>query len=141
MSVYASLVDMLARFPEAELVQLTDEAGAGMIDEPEVAQAVASAGALIDAYLAKAYQLPLAVAHPVLVDLACALARFNLWQKRGSPTETVEKGQAAALKTLREIAQGLIKIDAGAEQLPPRDGAVLMGGGEAVFTRERMKGF
>lgn len=139
MPAYATLDDMLARFQESELVQLTDEAGAGTIDQDKVDQAIVAASGTIDAYLAGAYKLPLATVHPTLVDLACDMARFRLC--RGNPTEGVERAHTAAMKTLREIAAGTIKIDSGVEEHVERPGAVLIEGADRIFSRDRMKGF
>lgn len=139
MPVYASLADLLARFREEELIQLTDDAGNGSIDEAKVAQALTSADATIDAHLAAAYQLPLARVPGILTDLGCAIARFNLY--RDAPPELVGKNHDRAIATLRDIAKGIVKIDAGAPEQEPRDGAVLMGDGEPLFTRDKMKGF
>jgi phage gp36-like protein len=138
-AVYATLADLLARFDEAELVQLTDEAGAGVVNQARVDRALRSAAGTIEAHLAAAYQLPLTRIPDVLVDLACDIAIHRLY--RTAPPELVEKRFTEANKTLVGIAAGRVKIDAGVQEQTPRDGAVLIGDGEAIFTREKMRGF
>ena len=139
MPVYARLADLLARFREDELIQLTDDAGDGVVDQARIDQALTSADGIIDSHLAAAYQLPLARIPDVLEDIACDIARFRLY--RDAPTEPVDKNYARAIEALKNIAKGLIKLDAGAPEQTPRDGAVLIGDGDALFTRDRMKGF
>lgn len=142
MPAYAALSDLLARFPEHELVQATDDVGVGAVNAATVAEAIERASSTIDAYLAATYQLPLASVPGIVVDLACDIARFRLWTRRGSPTESVERNHSAAIRTLEQIAKGTLKIDAGAREQPARDGAVIVEGDDGrVFGRESLKGF
>jgi phage gp36-like protein len=139
MPVYASLAALVARFREDELIQLTDDAGVGEVDQGRIDQALTSADGIIDAHLASAYQLPLARIPEVLVDIACDIARFRLY--RDAPPELVDKNYRTALEGLTKIAKGLMKIDAGMIEQSARDGAVLVGDADAVFTRDRMQGY
>lgn len=139
MPAYAALSDLLERYEERELVQLTDDAGAGTIDQARVDRALTAATATIEGYLAGTYQLPLSRVPDNLIDICCEIARFKLW--RTTPPDNVEKGNSAALKTLEQIAKGLIKIDAGAREQPAREGAIVTEGGDRVFGRDRLKGF
>lgn len=139
MPIYASLADLLARFRELDLIQLTDDAGVGEVDQDKINQALTSADATIDGFLAARYQLPLARVPGNIVDIACDLARYDLY--RDEPTEAVKDRRKAAMRMLEQIASGVIKIDAGAPEQPPRDGAILVGDGCAEFTRDKMKGF
>lgn len=135
--MYATLADMLARFDEAELVQLTDEANTGAIDQARVAVALADAATRIDGYVAVKYRAGAPV--PLLTTIACALARHALYRK--APPEVVVDAQKEALATLRDIAKGVIKLDAGEEALPARDGAILVERPDRVFGRERLSGY
>jgi phage gp36-like protein len=139
MPAYATLADLLDRFPEAELIQLTDDAGAGSVDQARIDRALTAASATIDGYLAAQYQLPLARVPDNVIDICCDIARFKLW--RTTPPENVEKANAAALKTLEQISKGVIKIDAGMREQPARDGAIVVEGGERIFGRDSMKGY
>jgi phage gp36-like protein len=139
MPFYNSLDDLLARYREEELIQLTDDAGAGTIDEVRIDQARASTAGIIEAHLAATYQLPLVRIPDVLIDVACDICRFKLY--RDSPPELVEKNYGRAIDTLKAIAAGRVKIDAGAPEQAPRDGAILMGESDPLFTRDRMRGF
>ncbi len=50
---YATVKDMVARFSELEVIQLTDRNQDGLIDEDVAAVALADATAEIDAYLGR----------------------------------------------------------------------------------------
>src|SRR3546814_7856245 len=90
--LYASVQDLINRFTEAELIQVTDETGTGVVDQARVDQALAAASATIDSYLRPRYRLPLASVPVRLIDLACDIARFLL-QHGGDriPTDQAEK--------------------------------------------------
>jgi phage gp36-like protein len=138
-NVYATLADMLDRFEQAELVQLTDEAGAGVIDQAKVAKALASAAGLIDGYVAARHQLPLTTVPALLVDAACDLARFRLW--KSTPPEGVQKAQAAAVKLLEQVSAGKVRLDQGVETEAAREGAIVINDPGRVFSRDTLKGF
>lgn len=142
---YAALSDLLERFEERELIQVTDDAGTGAIDEVRIDRALTAATGTIDGYLAVQYQLPLSRVPGNIVDICCDIARFKLW--RTTPPESVEKANTAALKALEQISRGTIKIDAGMREQPARDGAILTtiddasGDSGRIFGRDRLKGF
>lgn len=101
---YATQADLIARFGEVEISQLADTDGSGEIDAALVARALADADAEIDAALAGRYQLPLASVPPLLVRIACDLARFALYTD--AVTEIVGQRRAAAAKLLGDLAAG-----------------------------------
>src|SRR5271165_430580 len=109
---YATAQDLIDRFGETELVQLTDRSDppAYAIDQAVASSALATASAEMDGYICVKYALPLSAVSPVLVDLACDIARFRLYSVRA--TEEVQKRYDAALARLKEIARGTFKLDA-----------------------------
>ncbi|KQQ85847.1 hypothetical protein ASF65_04740 [Aureimonas sp. Leaf324] len=80
---YASLQDLIDRFGDRELIQLTDRTNrpASVIDQTVVGRALADADALIDGYVGKVHALPLAAVPPALVKTAADIARFYLHSK------------------------------------------------------------
>lgn len=117
---YATLSDLIARFGEAELIQLTDRQGDGIVDQAVIDQALADAGAVIDGYLAGRYSLPLVSVPPILVGYACDLARARLYTD--AAPEIVLKRESDALKFLALAAQG--KINLGSSPEPASDNSV-----------------
>ena len=107
---YATQPDMVVRFGEPELVQLTDrfEAPLGLIDAAVLGQALARAGAEIDSYIATRVALPLATVPARLVDVACDLARYHLYTS--AVPEHVATRYADAIKWLELVAKGVLSL-------------------------------
>jgi len=137
--MYATLADMLARYDEADLVQLTDQAGTGTIDAVRVDTALKSASTRIDGYVATKYRTAGVAVHPLLVDLACTLARYQLF--RDAPPESVVADRKDAIATLEKIASGAVKLDDGASEPPIRDGAIVVSRPDRIFGRDSMSGY
>ena len=110
---YASLADLVARFGELELIQLTDAAGAGQIDAAVVASALADAEALVNGHLGGRYPLPLTTVPPVLTGVVCDLARARLY--KDALPDVVERRHADALRFLSLLGQGKITLGAAPE--------------------------
>lgn len=130
---YCTKQDLIDRFGEDELIQLTDRANLGVIDDTVLNQAIADADAEINGYLAN-YSLPLTTVPTVLVRGACDIARYFLYDD--AATEQVTKRYEAVLKFLGQVAKGVISlgIDASGNKPTPSDGAVMESGGR-VFGR------
>lgn len=136
---YATQQDLIDRFGEEDILQLADRDEDGAIDAAVTAKALADADALIDGYVGKRHDLPLAQVPPLLTRLAVDLAYFFLF--RTGPTEDARKAYDAAQRFLRDIASGAAVLDvAGSE--PARDGQVVLAAGPTrVFDRDTLKGF
>lgn len=138
--MYATLADMLARYDEADLVQLTDQAGSGTIDEARVATALQDATDEIDGYVAAKYRTGTPPVPARLVKIACIIARHALF--RDTAPDAVVKARDAAIAELRDIARGIIKLDDGSgEQLQTRPGAIVVDRRERIFGRDDMGGY
>jgi phage gp36-like protein len=94
---YATLQDLITRFSERRLIQLTDRfvPPAEVIDESVTAEALQHAGDLIDGYVRAIYALPFQTVPPLLNGLACDIAYFRLFQE---PTEEARKRYEDALR-------------------------------------------
>ncbi len=139
-SVYATIADMTARFDAAELVQLTDDAGTGEIDDARVQLAIDQAGTAIDAHVS-AYYKRIDAALPVpaiLTDIACDIARYRLF-RQGVPPEHIKTLFDSAMRQLRDIAAGKLKLDLGEETFEARPGMILVESQERHFTRKSME--
>ena len=79
---YATVEDMVARFSELEVIQLTDRNQDGLIDEDVAAVALADATAEIDAYLGR-FKRPFTDVPPILKRLCCDIARYRLTAANG----------------------------------------------------------
>ncbi|WP_066667354.1 MULTISPECIES: gp436 family protein [unclassified Sphingomonas] len=138
--MYATLADMLARFEESELVQVVDAADlADPVLATRVDAAILRAGTLINAHVAAKYRTGTDPVPPLLTEIACDLARHALY--RSAPPETVVDRRDKAMALLKDIAKGVIKLDAGEEALPERPGAILVERPDRLFGRDRLSGY
>jgi phage gp36-like protein len=138
---YAVLTDLIARFGERELIQLTDRATppADQIDATVAQPALDAAASMIDGYVGAKYALPLPATPPLLTDVACDLARYRLYSDQAP--EAVRDRYKDAILTLRGISEGRIKIDVAAVEPDPRQDVIETSGPERMFSRCRTRGF
>lgn len=139
---YCTLAQLIERYGEPMLVALTEraETPAHEIDADAVARAIADTGALIDGYLKGRYRLPLSETPPLLTDLALTVTVYRL--HRLAASDKVRRDYEDAMKTLREIAAGTVRLDLdGAE--PEGSGAtgVRTNDRKRDMTPDNLKGF
>lgn len=139
---YCTQIQLEARYGAALLVEISDRADVptGTIDADLITRAITDATALIDGYLAGRYALPLATIPALVTDLAQRIAIYYAHSNVAS--EKISKDYEAALRQLKDIASGLIKLDAGGAE-PEGSGAseVRTNEPERPFTAQTMKGF
>ncbi len=120
---YATVQDMIDRFGERELIQLTAGAGAdAIVDADKVERALADAQSLVDGSVGAVYQLPLTgcakpapapgdpgavvmVPPPALTRAVCDVARYYLYDQV-APEHEVFVRYKAAQQTLQSLADG-----------------------------------
>ncbi len=130
---YATQQDLIDRFGEKELLELTDRANTGSINATVVSRALTDADAEINGYLAARYTLPLASVPEVIVRLASDIARFYLYDERA--TEQVSKRYDNAVKLLRSIASGAVTIGVDSQNAQPAtEGGAQTQANDRVFT-------
>ncbi|WP_085908483.1 DUF1320 domain-containing protein [Kiloniella majae] len=96
MMAYADSAEMVKRFKDLELVDLTnqDDPLATTINDDELLVALDDATAEIDAILSPRLVLPLNPVPAVMVSLCCDIARFRLYAN-GAPTEVQNRYDTA----------------------------------------------
>jgi phage gp36-like protein len=116
---YATRPDLELEFGAAELAQLTDRVDGLVIDDAVLAHALEAADAEINVYLAAQYALPLAATTPLLVRLACDIARYRLYD--AAAPEQVRTRYEDARSVLRDIAKGVgsLGLDDSSELVAP----------------------
>lgn len=113
---YASTQNLVDRAGTAMLTELTDRDVplTGAVVEAVAADALVNADAVIDGYLKGRYALPLASTPPLVRDLAVSIALYKL--HRNIVSDKVRADYEDALRQLREIANGIVRLDvAGVE--------------------------
>lgn len=139
---YCTLQQLSDRYGPSMLVALTDRGAVatGAIDDAIVSRALADTDAMIDGYLAGRYVLPLAEVPALLTDLAQVIA---IWKLHPSATDPkIKDDYEHALRSLREIGQGVIKLQvAGVETAGTGGSGARITDRARPFTETNMKGF
>jgi phage gp36-like protein len=107
---YCTQQNLVDRFTEEELIQLTDRTiPATAIDATVVAEAISDADDTINGYIAGRYDLPLSSTPGVLVRNACDLAHYYLYGVNVVP-DVVQKRYDAAIKYLTLLGEGKVTL-------------------------------
>ena len=132
---YCTQQDLIDRFGEAELIQLTDRNQLGLIDGQVTDRAIGDASAEIDGYLAGRYDLPLMETPQTLVRMACDVARYYLFDDRAP--EQIKTRYDNAIRYLNAVAKGDINIGVSAAGDAPAadNGATIVSDGR-TFGRD-----
>jgi len=133
---YSAVADIRDALDEAVLIYLTDDEGAGLVDEDRVTAAIAAADAEIEGYCQKRYDLPFDPVPAIIRTLSVDIAVYKLFTRRGFREDSADKAVAEkyknAVRMLKDIASGVLQIGTGATPHPaPRQ----------VLTRTRTKLF
>lgn len=144
---YVTKSDLIDRYGEDQLIQLTDRAGAGAIDDTVLAAAIADVDAEVDAHLSGRYSLPLSEIPKVLTRAAATIAFAEL--------HTLDLPEVAATRLkwarslLKDIGSGVVRLgdadgDGAAPAVTPSGPAAVSGatsefagGGLGDFVRGR----
>ena len=128
---YCTPQDLIDRFGEDELTQLTDRDALGTLDHAVIERAIDDATAEIDSYLGGRYQLPLNPVPRILTTYAADIARYRLYDE--AAPDQVQRRYDDAQKFLRAAAKGEITlgIDAKGGKATPQSGAEMTSGGRA----------
>lgn len=141
---YVTQQDLIDRFGQAELIQLTDRTNrpATTIDATAVGRHIADAVSMIDGYLGKIYALPLGTVPPALTKVAADLARYFLHGKSAEKDSPVAQAYRDAIRWLENVSKGLIVIEnAGTIPGQAGSGRIQVSAPDRVFSRDSMKGF
>lgn len=136
---YCTRADLEARFGAREIADLLDTEPNGTEDTGRLDGALADADALIDGYLATRYAVPIpAPVPPIVVGIACDLARLRLWDDNAP--EEVRKRYDDAIKLLRDMSAGKASIP-GASPATAEGGGIEYAETERIFTMDSLRGF
>lgn len=133
---YATKQQMIDHYGEIEMVQVTDRADppAGEIDDAVLDQALNNASAIIDSYVGRRYNLPLA-STPVTLSSVCITMTFYKLL-RGRYTEEARKEYEDALSTLNKISSGDIVLDVGGKEPQSAPAQVVTDATDRTFSRK-----
>ena len=143
---YATAQDMINRYPNRDLVQLTNEdPTATTVNDVPITQALADASAEIDGYIEGRFALPLTDPPAVLNRLTTDIAMYRLQSLRPlHDLEDARKRYEDAVAMLTKVAAGELTLGLSADdQEPPTAaGAVeTVHAPNRVFNRGKLKGY
>lgn len=140
--MYATQQDMIDRFGEDVLIELTDRTNtpASSIDATVIATALNDASVLADGYLKPVLQLPLSVVPDVLVKIVADIALYYLYGDKADKESAVTRHYNEAIETLEKVAKGLIQISTGAQTPEAAGGGQIKASAPGrVFTRDSLR--
>lgn len=136
---YATVQNMIDRFGESELIDISDRSDAGEVDADVVGAALADASEIVDGYAGPRYRLPLDPAPALIVRLVCNLARYYL--HKDVPPDVVKANYGTAMTELRDIAAGRLRLAAAGVDAPAAPSAgIVLDGDDRVFSGASLKG-
>jgi phage gp36-like protein len=142
MPAYTTQTELTERYGAALLVSLTDrgDTATGLIDASVVTRAISEAEGLINGYVKGRYALPFATVPDPIPAIAQQIAIYTLHPFE--PDAKIVRDYEAAIRQLREIAQGVIELDAeGATPAQTGASGVEVTDRERPFTESNLKGF
>ncbi|MCK9514063.1 MAG: DUF1320 family protein [Pigmentiphaga sp.] len=140
---YATAQDMIDRFSEQQLKEVTDP-DVETIRTEALDRALEDASDEIDGYLEGRYRLPLQSPPRSLRILACNIAMYRLLTLRQIDVmEDQRKRYEDAVKFLRAVANGDINLGLTAdhETVQPAGGPTMREGPARTFSRDRLRGY
>lgn len=101
---YATRDDLEKRYGADEIAQRESALVAGSVD-----QFLVDADSMINGYLVGRYSLPLTIVPPVLPQMACQIARYNLLGD--SATERARNDYKDAIAWLKDVQSGRVLLE------------------------------
>ena len=138
---YCTEDDLIRRYGEKELIQLSNKDGNGTtLNVLVVAQAIADAEAEINGYLQGRYTLPLSSVPDALVAYACDIARYRLYDDNASEHVTDMYDDALAWLVMIAKGQTSLGIDQAGKSAAVSGGPASVGN-QRVFDKATLKDF
>lgn len=111
--MYCVKADIEKHLKQDVLVDLTDDTGAGTVNESVVTACIVAADALIDGYLRGRYTVPLSTVPALVKEVSVNLAIYELYNRTKAllVTEQIEKNRTFYIDLLGNIAKGTVTLD------------------------------
>lgn len=143
--MYSTVDQILKLLPEYEVLQLADDDGAGLIDDPAVtavlAEVIEQADREIDAYVGTVKRVPLSPVPALVENLSTKLAIHHLYLRRPGveEPETWQRETARCMRLLEAIATGKMALGAEpGEVAEPSQGAASFTAGRRLMSRRTL---
>lgn len=138
---YALQSDMITRYGEQPLVELTDrnEPSEGVINTAVLQAALDDASSVIDTYIKRRYQLPLQTLPPALRQCCEAMAWFSL--HRGRYTTEDRDAYDDAIKFMKDVSNGIALLEVAGAEPPSAAAQAVEQNSDRTFNKHKLKGF
>ena len=142
---YATAQDVINRYPNRDLVQLTNEdPTATTVNTTPITQALADASAEIDGYIEGRFTLPLTDPPAVLNRLATDIAMYRMQSLRPlHDLEDARKRYDDAVAMLSKVASGDLTLGLSTDNQEPPTAEIEenVEGPRRIFSRKKLKGY
>ncbi len=138
---YCTKADILTEISEEELIGLTDDESAGVVNDVRVTAAIAKADGEIDSYCGAVTEVPFTTIPPIIKEKSKTIAIYYLYGRRSAIPETRKKNYDDTVAWLELVAEGKVSIGTVAAADVTGGNEVSVSSGERIFTRDKMKGF
>jgi phage gp36-like protein len=101
---YSAKIDIQKEISDDELIGLTDDESAGIINDVRVTAAIARADAMIDSYCGQVATVPFTSVPAVIKQHSITIAIYFLFARRSAVPEIRRKNYEDAIAHLKDIA-------------------------------------
>ena len=139
---YTTLALLEERFGTDELIQRSDKYPpyTGAVVTTVIDRAIADADAEIDGYVGARYTLPLPLpTPPVLVPIACDIARYRLYDD--AVPDVVRQRYEDAIARLRDIAAGRLSLGVDPAPAAGSQGTVVVRAPARIFGADALRDY
>jgi len=113
---YCTQADITKLLPSADLIQLTDDDEDDVADALVIAEGIAHADGIIDGYCQERYTVPFDTVPELIKNLSVEIAIYYFYSRRDIVQETRQRRYDAAIRMLKEIAAGTLKLGADPQE-------------------------
>ena len=131
--MYGTLEDLKKEISEEELIELTDDAGIGEIDQSVINEIGARSDGEINGYLAIRYKLPFETTPDLIKRIWVDIVLYYLKLRRAVVSDDVKERKSNANRQLKLVAEGKITLGVPAEEEPEEKDTTEVG----VATRDK----
>ena len=140
---YCTQTDLEEQIANADLIDLSDDAGSGAVDTSVIARSIADADAEIDSYCGSRYTVPFSPVPVIIRKSSVDMAIYHLFSRRSvlKVSEERQKRYDSAIRFLKDVSRSLVNLGADAPATVNAENQVNIAGNARIFTREKMSGF
>lgn len=126
--------------PDATLIELTDDEGAGEVNTDVVNRVITDAEAEFDGYVGRRYTVPLTSGLPVAARCCRVIAKYYLYQRRDVLPDNLKTEYDNVIRFLRDVAKGIVSM--GADPAPAKESSqgIEIETSDRVFSRDKLSG-